>query len=166
MSRFIFVSLLLLPLSGCFNGDDSKPEVPEVNTPPVAMDAQLITQTEVAINDSLEASDKESDMLSFALEQEAGNGTVTVMQNGEFSYTPDIEYTGTDSFRFSVTDNQNPPVFGQVSITIEALPVLFSNLSRNAFEQSFDAMPLRLNGRDISNDVMEPTAYDDLLVDE
>lgn len=165
MLKTILLGVMALMLSGCFNGDDSKSSPMEKNQPPVAADSQLITQTEVPVSDSLQASDEDNDPLSFALEQEANNGMVTISQNGDFTYTPDNEFTGQDSFTFSVTDNQNPAVMGEVSVSVEALQVLFSNLSREAFAQAGDDMPLRLNGRVVTNDVTSEQAYDDLLID-
>lgn len=165
MNKLLIISAMAMTLTGCFDGDEDDMDRQDTNSAPTAMDAQLTTQTEVAINDNLDASDPDNDPLTYALGQSPENGSVTVSSSGEFTYQPDVEYTGQDSFTFSVTDGQSTAVTGTVWVTVEPLPVLFSQISRQAFSQSANAIPLRLNGRDITNDVTQPEAYDDLLVD-
>lgn len=164
MLRLITLFATSVALTGCFDSDTNDlPEPPAINQPPVAADAQFTTQTEVVINAQLNGSDAEGDNLIFALGNDAENGSVNVMSDGSFSYTPKNEFTGLDSFTFTVTDSQGAGGVGNVSITIDLLTVAISDLVRNAFAQAGSAPPLRVNGRDIINDVAEPTAFDDLL---
>ena len=150
-----------LALSGCnlFDGDDDD----EKNVAPTTITVDLITQTETPITDMLSATDENGDSLSFSLGQQAMLGTVTVDNNGEFTYQPNDEVTGSDSFTYTVTDGESPEVIGRVNITIEALEVTFSSTSRAAFNQQASDKPLAVNGRAFIQDVEDPTAYDDLL---
>jgi VCBS repeat-containing protein len=146
-------------LSGCnFSDDDPAP-----NTAPTAMTVDLITQADIAIMDSLPASDAENDVLSFSLVTDAQNGTLVIESNGQYVYTPNATFTGTDSFEFSVTDGVNMSVNGAVNITIESQVVGFASYSREVFAQEQDDEPLPINGREFTQDVSDPTAYDDLL---
>ena len=165
--KLLIASAALLTLSGCFDSDDDDPAPtpPPPNEAPSAVDVSFITQTEVAIQDSVEGSDPENDALTFALEEDVSNGMLTLNSDGSFTYTPNNEFTGSDEFVFSVSDGENAAVNGTASITVEALQVSFSALSRNAFAQPATAEPLRVNGRDVTNDVEDPNAYDDLLID-
>ena len=156
------VLVSLTSLSGCFNDDDK----PEVNTSPMAMGANLITQTDVAITDRLSASDAQNDALSFSVKTEPMSGTVSVMSNGSFTYTPAANFVGSDSFVFSVTDGMTSPAEATINITIETLQVSFADYSRQAFNQMSSDTPLPLNGREFIQDVTDETAYDDLLPDE
>ena len=88
-----------------------------------------------------------------------------VSENGDFTYQPNPEVTGSDSFTFTVSDGVNEPVSGSVNITIEALAVTFSTYSRAAFAQDPQDEPLVTNGRSFTQDVEDPDAYNDLLPD-
>lgn len=147
-------------LSGCniFDSDDE-----EENVSPVTVTVDLITQTETAITDMLSASDANGDSLTFRLAQQAMLGIVTVNNNGEFTYQPNDEVTGSDSFTYTVHDGVNAAVIGTVNITIEALEVSFASYSRAAFNQQASDKPLAINGRVFIQDVEDPAAYDDLL---
>lgn len=153
-----------IALSGCNLFDSDKKELSEeINVPPTTITVDLITQTETAITDRLSASDENGDMLTFSLSQEASLGVVTVDMNGEFTYQPNAEVTGSDYFSYSVSDGVNPAVEGRVNITIEALEVSFSSASRAAFNQQPNDRALSVNGRVFIQDVEDPAAYDDLL---
>lgn len=148
-------------LSGCnlFESDDAEEE----NVPPVTVTVDLITQTETAITDMLSATDPNGDTLSFSMAQQAMLGEVTVNNNGEFTYQPNDEVTGNDSFTYTVSDGINAAVTGTVNITIEALEVSFASYSRAAFNQQASDKPLAVNGRVFIQDVDDSAAYDDLL---
>ncbi len=150
----------VLAISAC-NSDNDKPKV---NYKPQAVNASVITQTEVPVTDMLSASDKENDPLAFVLVTEPKLGTVSVESNGNYVYTPNIEVTGEDSFEFSVSDGVNQPVIGTINITIEQLPVDFSTQVRSAFRQEPSSLPLSVNGRHYLNTEVE-TDFDELLVD-
>lgn len=164
-SKFKLVTLSVattILLSGCniLDGDDK--EVP-ANAAPTTITIDLVTQTETPISDMLNATDDNGDSLTFSLDQQAMLGMVTVDGNGEFTYNPDAEITGNDSFTYTVTDGVNPDVTGRVNITIEALNVSFSSYSRAAFNQQSNDEPLAVNGRSFIQDVEDTAAYDDLL---
>lgn len=149
-------------LSGCnlFDNDDE-----EENVPPTTATVDLTTQTETPITDMLSATDSNGDSLTFSLAQQAMLGVVTVDDNGEFTYQPNAEVTGSDSFTYSVTDGVNPAVAGTVNVTIEALEVSFASYSREAFNQNAGDEPLAINGRVFLQDVEDPDAYNDLIPD-
>ena len=152
---------MTIVLAGCDFGSDDDDE----NVAPSAVSVNLTTQTETAIVDMLSATDEDGDSLTFSLVDEPTSGTVMVSDNGDFTYQPNPEVTGSDSFTFTVTDGVNEPVFGMVNLTIEALTVSFSTYSRAVFSQDARDEPLPTNGRSFTQDVEEPEAYDDLLQD-
>ncbi|GAC04662.1 Ig-like domain-containing protein [Paraglaciecola chathamensis] len=160
--RVLSVGLALtIVLAGCdFGGDDD-----DKNVAPSAVSVDLTTQTETAIVDMLSATDDDGDDLTFSLADTPSLGTVMVSENGDFTYQPNPEVTGSDSFTFTVSDGVNEPVSGSVNITIEALAVTFSTYSRAAFAQDPQDEPLVTNGRSFTQDVEDPDAYNDLLPD-
>ncbi|QLJ10407.1 Ig-like domain-containing protein [Pseudoalteromonas sp. JSTW] len=154
-------------LAGCNDSDnddkdDMKP-VP-VNQAPSATDAMVTTQTEVVIEDMLEGSDPEGDALTYSLVSEPTLGSVVVQSDGSYTYTPNAETTGADSFEFAVSDGVNSQVTATVSITIEALQVDFAAIGRAAFNQAASDEPLRLNGRVFLNTGAEAN-FDDLVTE-
>ncbi|ASM52120.1 hypothetical protein PESP_b0580 [Pseudoalteromonas espejiana DSM 9414] len=143
--------LCALTLGACSNDDDNKQPTPVVNTAPSASDAMLTTQTEVAINDTLIATDADGDSLTYALTTEPTLGTVVVNSDGSFTYAPNKEATGSDSFMFGVSDGVNQQVTAMVDITIEALQVDFAQFASDAFNQGPNDEPLSTNGRVFTN---------------
>lgn len=161
-------SLLLIAgttllLSGCFDDDDDDYQAPEENTAPEAISEAFATQVDTPFTDTLTGNDADGDTLVFALGEEPLFGEVEVADDGSFTYTPDEEATGEDSFSFTVSDGTADPVTGTITITIEAEQVAFSAYSRAAFDQEPNDKPLPLNGRDVNQDVEDPDNYNDLL---
>ncbi|WP_158769299.1 Ig-like domain-containing protein [Paraglaciecola sp. L1A13] len=146
-------------LAGCNFGSDDDNK----NVAPNAVSLDLTTQTEIAITDMLSATDDDGDGLLFSLGEAPTQGSVTVSDNGDFTYQPNPEVTGSDSFTFSVNDGINESASGTVNITIEALTVSFNTQSRAAFAQQSQDEPLVTNGRSFTQDVEDPDAYNDLL---
>lgn len=154
------IALMLTPLllTGCFNSDDDK-----MNTAPVASSAMITTQADIAVTDMLSATDAEGDMLTFMLVDGPTLGTVDIKSNGDYTYTPNAQVTGTDSFTFNVSDGESTSMTATVDITIEAQEVAVSSYMRDAFMQSATDEPLPVNGRAFQQDVSEQDAFDDLL---
>jgi len=156
--------LAALTLSGCSNDDDHNTvEIPPmVNKAPIATADMVTTQTEVVIEDMLQGFDPEGDTLTFSLVTEPMLGMVVVNSDGSYTYTPNLETTGSDSFTFAVSDGVNSQVTAMVDITIEALEVDFAQLGRAAFNQAATDKPLSVNGRTFTN-ADENATFDDLL---
>lgn len=160
------VTSLVLALTGCFDNDDDKDyQTPEENAAPVAVDQMLTTQADIAFDGTLTATDEDGDMLSFGLGENASLGNAEVNPDGSFSYTPNAQVIGNDSFTFTVSDGVNPEVIATVSITIEAQQVSFTSYTREAFNQASTDEPLPINGRVFTQDA-DDTTFDDLLIDQ
>lgn len=160
MKKVYFLALTPLLLTGCFDSDDDDDTV---NTSPDAVSESFATEVGTAFSDQLTASDADGDPLSFSVVQEPSLGSVTLNEDGSFTYTPGDEQTGEDSFVFAVSDGVNDPVEATVTITVEAQQVAVSSYVRAAFAQSATDTPLPVNGRDFQQDVEDPTAFDDLI---
>ena len=96
-----------------------------VNTAPVAADdaaqAQQTTATQtspatgnVLANDT----DADGDALTAALEAGPANGTLTLNGNGTFTYTPNLNFVGTDSFTYTANDGSAASNIATVTITV------------------------------------------------
>ncbi len=155
----LFCFLSISVLAGCKHNDKE----PEVNTAPQFLGSELSTSTDTPIDSQFAVTDENNDPLTFKLVSEPMIGMVTVTTKGAFVYTPPFEQTGEDSFIVSVDDGTNDPVEQVITVKINALEVMFSSISRNAFTQESNATPLSINGRVIEDDVTTDTFYDDLL---
>ncbi|NRB03228.1 MAG: tandem-95 repeat protein, partial [Rhodobacteraceae bacterium] len=59
--------------------------------------------------------------LTFAIDSTPANGSATVNEDGTFEYTPDADFSGTDTFTYTVTDSDQNTSTG--TITVEIAPV-------------------------------------------
>ena len=89
-----------------------------VNDAPVANDDTGTTDEDTPLNGMLVALDVENDALSFSLVDDAGHGTVNVDSDGTYSYTPDANYFGDDSFTFKANDGELDSNVATVSLTV------------------------------------------------
>lgn len=72
------------------------------------------------------AQNPDNEALFFTVSSQPANGTVVMNTDGTFTYTPDPDFNGTDTFTYQVTDGQfldqgfddSVPQFGTVTITV------------------------------------------------
>ena len=76
------------------------------NDDPVAVAGVGTLDEDGSLNGQLVASDIDSESLTFGLAEDGGpeHGTVTINPDGSYTYTPDADYNGEDSFTFAVSD--------------------------------------------------------------
>jgi len=72
--------------------------------PPVAENSALETYKNLPNTDKLKASDPEGQMLTFTVVRQPRRGTVTIAEDGSFTYTPKKNKVGVDSFVYTATD--------------------------------------------------------------
>ncbi len=71
--------------------------------------------------------DGNGDLLSVSLSSGPSNGTLTLLSNGRFTYTPNADFKGTDSFIYQVSDGNGGFDLAAVTLTVTAVndaPVL------------------------------------------
>jgi VCBS repeat-containing protein len=95
--------------------------VAPVNDAPVAQAAGLTTQEDTAVNTQLTAAEQDGDTLSFSVVSAPTHGTASISSDGSCSYTPDSNFSGTDSFTFKVNDGTVDSA--QATVTITVAPV-------------------------------------------
>jgi len=93
-------------------------DIAEPNHAPTPTFTTFTMDEDTSYSGTLTATDPESDALTFAKVSDPAHGSVTVDANGNFTYVPDANYNGSDSFTYSVSDGTNAPVTQAVSITI------------------------------------------------
>ncbi|MCZ4351519.1 Hint domain-containing protein [Roseovarius aestuarii] len=95
--------------------------LPDANTAPdTTPDAASTTEGEsVEINVLANDSDPDGDTLRVAEASDPANGTAVVNGDNTVTYTPDAGFTGTDTFEYTVTDDNGGSVTETVTVTVE-----------------------------------------------
>lgn len=93
-------------------------DLSNVNDAPVAQNSSITTTEDVAVSGTLMATDPDGDSLTFSLVVGAGDGNVVLQPNGSFTYTPNLNFSGSDTFHFKVQDGSLFSNTGIVSITV------------------------------------------------
>ena len=101
--------------------------VTPANDAPVAADDTVTTAEDATVHGNVLSNDSDvdgkSDIVSVAVVSGPANGTVHLdPQTGEFTYTPDADYNGTDSFTYTATDAAGA-TSGTATVTINITPV-------------------------------------------
>ncbi|MDH3967696.1 MAG: Ig-like domain-containing protein, partial [Rhodospirillales bacterium] len=95
-----------------------------VNDPPVAVDDAYTTDEDVALNVTVPGvlgndTDPEGDPITAVLGTSGPtNGSVTLNPDGSFSYVPNADFNGTDSFTYVANDGQADSNVATVTITV------------------------------------------------
>ena len=79
--------------------------LPKEDQPPTAEDGSLETYKNIAGSGTLSAADPEGKPLTYNLVKEPKRGSVELHEDGTFTYTPDKNKVGMDSFTYTVTDS-------------------------------------------------------------
>jgi VCBS repeat-containing protein len=85
---------------------------------PVALAGSASGNEDTAVTGTLIASDAGSASLTYSRVVDAAHGNVTVHADGTFSYTPDADFNGTDSFGFKANDGVLDSNVATVSLTV------------------------------------------------
>lgn len=104
--------------TGDSNGSTVSITITSVNDNPVANNQSVSLNEDNSLNGQLTGSDAEGSPLTFTLATGAMKGLVVVNTDGSFSYQPQTDEFGSDSFTFVVSDGVLTSTTGTVSITI------------------------------------------------
>ncbi|TMP39132.1 hypothetical protein CWB96_20880 [Pseudoalteromonas citrea] len=77
--------------------------VTAVNDAPNAQNVSATTEEETPVSVTLNGSDIDGDNVSFIITNQPSNGTAT-LSGGQVNYTPNDDFTGTDSFSYQAND--------------------------------------------------------------
>ncbi|MCW7542151.1 Ig-like domain-containing protein, partial [Aquabacterium sp. A7-Y] len=102
------------------------------NPAPVGTDENHTIDEDGSLSDAVSATDADGDALTYATGTAPANGTVVVDANGSYTYTPDANFNGTDSFTVVVTDAQGATDTMTVTVTVNSVndnPVVVGTLN-------------------------------------
>ncbi|WP_444436209.1 retention module-containing protein [Pseudomonas sp. A6] len=98
--------------------------VNSVNDLPVAENANKTTLEDTPVSGQVVASDVDGDVLTYTLKPSSGpaNGTLVLdAATGHYTYTPNPNYNGDDSFTVVVSDGHNGTAESTVTLTVTAV---------------------------------------------
>ena len=90
------------------------------NQPPVAEDSAMETYKNLPNTGKLKVTDPEGQSMTFTVTRGPKRGTVTVAEDGSFTYTPKHNKVGVDSFTYTATDPAGK-VSREATVTITIL---------------------------------------------
>ena len=127
--------------------------------PPVAASDSLSTNVNTLLNvaaSGVLANDSDPQVLPLSAVLVSGptNGSLTWNANGSFSYTPNANYFGSDSFTYQANDGLANSNIATVSLTINALPPVATN---DSFNTSFNT-PLNVAASGVLGNDSDPQA--------
>ncbi|MAV93243.1 MAG: hypothetical protein CMG01_03675, partial [Candidatus Marinimicrobia bacterium] len=132
--------------------------VSAINDAPIAENKSFeINEDQIDYQIILDATDAETNNLNFNIINEPGFGTYILEQN-IFTYSPNLNYFGSDSFIFSVSDGENTV---EVEYTINILPVNDAPVLLELDDVTFaedGSLEILLFASDIDGDVLTFTA--------
>lgn len=106
---------------------------PRLNYAPGADDVAVSVDEDGSLAGTLTATDLNGDAVTFSLDAAAAHGTVTVAADGSYTYTPDADWSGTDSFTFTVDDGNGGTDTGTVTVDVTPVadaPVVSANVGQ------------------------------------
>ncbi len=93
-----------------------------VNNAPVASGQTLATDEDTPLDGSVSATDVDGDPLTFAVTSQPSHGSLEFNPaTGAFTYTPEANYNGTDSFAFTASDGKATSDPATVALTVNSV---------------------------------------------
>jgi len=92
-------------------------------------------------SDSLATTDRDGDSLSYSLVNDVTSGILTLSASGEYSYTANTGFVGTDSFTYQVSDGLNS-VQGTITFSVQAAPTIIESNKESSGGGSFGILLL------------------------
>ena len=92
-----------------------------VNDAPVAADGSDTTDEDTTLSGTVTATDVENDPLTYTLVDDVTSGSLTFNSDGTFTYIPNADFNGTDSFTFTANDGTVDSEIATFTITVNAV---------------------------------------------
>ncbi|MQR87271.1 tandem-95 repeat protein, partial [Bacillus megaterium] len=111
----------------------------DVNSAPITSDVNLQTLENIAVNGQVTAIDPDSNLLTFSLSGTPFNGVAVVNDDGTFTYTPNVNFVGLDSFTVEVRDSRGASAQSLVTINVIRInqPPIVTDLSISTSQGQF-----------------------------
>ncbi|RYD99075.1 MAG: tandem-95 repeat protein [Sphingobacteriales bacterium] len=91
------------------------------NSAPVVTAPAITTNEDTPVNGKITATDADGDPLTFTLVTPPAHGTLVLNPDGTYTYTPNADYNGTDSFVVTVSDGKGGTTTVTINVTVTAV---------------------------------------------
>ena len=153
--KFVISSSSLLLLAACGGGGGSSPFTIE------ALSASFTINEDTSLIDNVDATPSIPTSITFELQSGPSNGSIALNPDGRFNYTPNLDFSGSDSFQFRAFSSEKNTYsnVATVSLTINSVndaPVVVVQDSLNEFSILFDNKPVfGFDTSDVDDDLSE-----------
>ena len=94
----------------------------QINQAPISNDSVAIVDGGLPLNDRVDVSDREDDILTFSVTQAVSQGSLTLNNDGTYTYQPTANFIGNDSFVYRATDVHGG--YSEATVTLEVIDTL------------------------------------------
>ncbi|MBE9580321.1 MAG: tandem-95 repeat protein [Proteobacteria bacterium] len=123
------------------------------NTPPTADNQSVSTHEDISVSMTLTATDVDGDSLTYTLVDQTSHGTLSGTAPN-LTYSPDVNYNGSDSFSFKANDGQSDSELGTVSITLTAVNDAPVANDQSVYTDEDTAISGTLDASDVDGDAL------------
>ncbi len=128
-------------------------KVGAVNDAPVTSDQSLTTAENDPVNGAVVATDPDGDILSYSIAGAPANGSVVLNSaTGTFTYTPDSNYNGSDSFSVIVSDGNGGTATSVIKIGVTPVNDAPTAMDDTATTDESTAVTIAVRGNDVDPD--------------
>ncbi len=136
------------------------------NDAPIAADDTSTTPEDTAISDSVHSNDTDIDGDNLAVNitpvTPPANGSISLLASGSYSYTPNPDFNGTDSFEYEICDTGNPVMCDTAMVTVNITavndaPIAVTDSFHTVMDTALIANVLQ-NDTDIDGDMLSLSA--------
>ena len=128
------------------------------NNPPIANPDHNITEVNTPVNGSVLPNDYDPDGDPITINTtpvvDPTNGTVVINPDGTYTYTPDPDFVGEDTFDYVICDNGTPALCDTTTVTIIVEPTDGGENDTYAFDDAYNGnQDVPITGNVTDNDV-------------
>ena len=156
LSSLTNVSKLVARVKGSGALDDltvKRKVVPPPNEAPEAADVEVAGDAGSPLDGTVVASDADGDLLSFRLGDAPSGGEVALQDDGDFTYTPEAGFFGSDSFTVIVDDGRGGETEATVTVNIAPPPPVLTATDDTASAAEDGAVTIPVLSNDIAGEI-------------
>ncbi len=134
-----------------------------VNDPPTTNNSSVITQEDKPVSISLTGNDPDGDLLTYIVVKGPACGSLKGIagKSPKLSYTPKLNFSGSDSFTFKVSDKTAESAVATVLITVKAIndrPTARDDSATTLEDKKVSSIDVLTNDSDVENDSLKVTS--------